>query len=179
MWGCCFLLLLAVHNNCYNCYCFSMVVVFHWSKKTLFFFPTTHWWESADQRFPQITNSDPYVRPRVTCNKEYSKLNAFFAWPRSDSGSLLTGLPVKLHSLLYNEAKTVLKRVIQMPRLTWQEEQDKDTRRSSSVSISSLSVFSWFPPRPPPPLTTPSSSLPPPLPFTRWLLMWSRVWSWT
>lgn len=59
---------------------------------------------------------------------------------------------------------------------TWQDEQDKDTRLSSSVRISSFSVFSWFPPFPPP-RATPSSSLPPP--FTRWLLMVSRVWSWT
>lgn len=56
---------------------------------------------------------------------------------------------------------------------TWQAEQDRDTLLSSSVSISSFRVFSWFPP----PLATPSSSLPPP--FTRWLLMLSRVWSWT
>lgn len=59
--------------------------------------------------------------------------------------------------------------------LTWQEEQDKDTLLSSSVRISSFRWFSWFPPAPP--TLDPSSSLPPP--FTRWLLMVSRVWSWT
>lgn len=56
---------------------------------------------------------------------------------------------------------------------TWQEEQDRDTLLSSSVSISSFRMFSWSPP--PPPRSAPSSSLPPP--FTRWLLIVSSVWS--
>lgn len=56
---------------------------------------------------------------------------------------------------------------------TWQAEQDRDTLLSSSVRISCFRTFSWFPP----PLIPPSSSLPPP--FTRWLLMSSKVWSWT
>lgn len=56
---------------------------------------------------------------------------------------------------------------------TWQAEQDRDTLLSSSVRISCFRTFSWFPP----PLIAPSSSLPPP--FTRWLLMSSKVWSWT